>query len=218
MTELLSRPRALSRIISVGIESVLADANFDRANKLTWVRNGPELNHVVALLVRRESYDLQWGIVSPEAVWFFWGRRPTSSDVGEAIVTGTPGTIRHPPSCQSFQLMAETSATHVEEIASCLKRDVEVVEAHLRRFQTRRELRSHLMQNRDAKDHRDFVIPMHLPLKLFTAAVLAVLDHDPEAINLAHDAETALSRHHGELTKERLRRLEAAILKVGIDK
>ena len=54
---------------------------------------------------------------------------------------------------------------------------------------------------------RGFIVPASLPLKLFTAATLAVLDGDVEAKNLIDEATTALNSSRGEITRSRLERL-----------
>jgi hypothetical protein len=61
------------------------------------------------------------------------------------------------------------------------------------------------------KDRRAFVVPANLPLKLYTAAVLAVVDRDSEAVALVAEAEEALQRFSGALTKERINRLNSAV-------
>ena len=64
----LRQPEALRRIVADGIEAILGPAGFERCGKLAWVRDAGELQHVVALLVRRSMHDVQWGVVSPGAV------------------------------------------------------------------------------------------------------------------------------------------------------
>ena len=61
-------------------------------------------------------------------------------------------------------------------IAEALRPDLRVTEERLREFQSRRDVREYLLLNRDRIDRRDFVIPANLPLKLFKASALAILD------------------------------------------
>jgi len=49
-----------------------------------------------------DSFDVQWGLVCPELVEVMWGLPYASFDIGQAIVSGTPSTIRHPARAQSF--------------------------------------------------------------------------------------------------------------------
>jgi hypothetical protein len=207
----LSRTAALRKIVTEGIEAVLAPAGFDPAGKLAWVRQTPELQHVIALLSRRGVYDVQWGIVSPGAAPVLWGAEAAGGDVGAAIVSGTPGTIHHPPACQSFRLDTTVSADEVERLASGVATDLRRVEERLRAFSTRNEVRSYLLLNREPKDRRDFVIPANLPLKLFTAATLAVLDRAADAAELVAEAEQAMAPYKDDLSVNRLRRLRQGL-------
>ncbi|WP_236795276.1 hypothetical protein [Amycolatopsis sp. GM8] len=212
MTEVdLSRAAALRKVTAEGIEAVLLPAGFESASKHAWLRRTPELHHVVALLSRRGMYDIQWGVVSPEAAPFLWGVEAKHGDVGAAIMSGTPGTIHHPPECQSFRLGNTVSLDDVERIASGVATDLRRVEQRLRVFSTRGDVRASLLLNRELKDRRDFVVPANLPLKLFTAATLAVIDLDPGAGELVAEAEQAMVRYRDELSVARLRRLRDAL-------
>ncbi|HXH80274.1 hypothetical protein [Nocardioides sp.] len=206
----LSRAAALRKIEADGIESVLLPAGFERTSNRSWCRRTPELQHVIALLSRRGRFDVQWGVVSPEAVPVLWGTDFRDGDVGAALMSGTPGTIHHPPECQSFRLDAATSADDAEQVASGVAADLGRVEARLRAFSSRKEVRSYLLLNRDPTDRRDFVIPANLPLKLFSAATLAVIDSDPAAAELISEAEDAMAPFKDDLSVARLQRLRAA--------
>ncbi|MDR6623610.1 hypothetical protein [Sinomonas atrocyanea] len=203
----LRRVEALRRIVDNGIESVLLGADFKACGKLSWIRQAGELQHVFALLGRRGTYDVQWGIVSPEAVPFLWGRPIKQGEVGDAIMSGTPGSIYHPPACQSFRLEASVPLDLVSRISANLEVDTRRVEQRLSAFSTRRDLRAYLMANRDLKDRRDFIIPGNLPLKLFTATTLAIIDGDRVACDLLGETEQAMSRYKDEISVGRLNRL-----------
>lgn len=208
MTEqLIRRADALRQITAEGIEGVLTPAGFDRQGKLSWVRQAAELHHVIAVLARRGMYDIQWGIVSPETVPYLWGTAARLGDVGQAIVSGTPGSIHHPPACQSFRLAPTVSEATVRTIVTGVATDLSRVERRLREFSTRLDVRRYLLLNRDPKDRRDFVVPANLPLKLFTAASLALVDADPAACDLVADAERHMAKFRDELTIVRLQRL-----------
>lgn len=206
-----SQRAALERIVDRGIESVLIPAGFARSRQLTWCRRESELTHVVALLTRRSTHDLQWGVVCREAVPFLWGREASEADIADAVMSGTPGTIRHPASCQSFRLEADNEAQECDAMVTGVADDMGVVEARLRAFHARRELREYLLLNRDRKDRRDFVVPANLPLKLYTAAVLAVIDQDACARSLAEQAVEELAGYKDDLTEARLARLTEAV-------
>jgi hypothetical protein len=88
-----------------------------------------------------------------------------------------------------------------------VREDLAVVEGWTRSFRSRAAIRTYLLENRDRTDRRAFVIPAKLPLKLFTAAALAVADRDPSAFDLVREAEVALAPFTGEITSGRLARL-----------
>jgi hypothetical protein len=205
----MSRAAAL-REIKQGVEAALRPEGFEPAGQLAWLRRTPELHHVIALLARRGMYDVQWGIVSPEATHYLWGVDPLAGDVGQAIVSGTPSSIQHPAQCQSFRIEGSVSADAVRAIVAGLSTDLGLVEIRLRSFTTRREVRDYLLLNREPKDRRDFVIPANLPLKLFTAATLAVIDADPGARDLVAETEQAMGRFKDDISSARLERLRAA--------
>ncbi len=193
------------------MERVLLAAGFARSAALSWTRPTAELRHIIAILGRRGLYDVQWGVASPEVVPILWGRPYRAGDVGDSVMSGTPGTIRHPAACQSFRLGDANDATVVGEVSTRIARDMEVVQKRLTDFGTRRELRTYLMLNRERKDRRDFVIPAAFPLKLLTAAALACVDHDPSTATLVAETESAMSRFTDELSLARLARLRSAL-------
>jgi hypothetical protein len=214
MTATLSRRSALQRIVGEGVNGVVIPAGFEKNGRpLTWERPSEtgEVVHLVALLSGRGSYVVQWGAVVPEAIGVLWGPEGDTSDVGYSVISGTPGSIQHPPACQSFRLESSNGPEQIQDIVRSIAVDMAVIVERLQLLQTRRDIRIHLMANRDRTDRRDFVIPAKLPLKLLTAAILASIDADPEACSLAADAEVELSRYRDELTQERLIRLRTAL-------
>jgi hypothetical protein len=210
-SESLSRNMALRRILSDGIDAVLAPAGFEPRGRRAWLRQTSELQHVIGLESRYGTFRVQWGVVSPEAVPYLWGTPAKEGDVAWSAMTGSPSDINHPAACQSFHLEDPMSAEEVQRITAGLSADLRRVEEYLRAFTTRRELRDYLLANRDPKDHRGFVVPMNLPLKLFTAAVLAVIDRDAEASGLIAEAEQAMAPYKDDLTRAQLDRLKAGV-------
>lgn len=208
-SESLSRNMALRRILPDGIDAVLAPAGFGPRGRRAWLRQTSELQHVIGLESRYGTFRVQWGVVSPEAVPYLWGTPAKEGDVAWSAMTGSPGDISHPAACQSFRLEDPVPAEEVQRITAGLSADLRRVEEYLRAFTTRRELRDYLLANRDPNDHRGFVIPASLPLKLFTAAVLAVIDRDAEASGLIAEAEQALAPYKDDLTRAQLDRLKA---------
>ena len=87
---------------------------------------------------------------------------------------------------------------------------MEVVAKWMNQFETRADVRTYLLANRDRTDRREFLIPAKLPLKLFTAAALAIVDRDPEGCSLIAEAEAEMAPLKGEITDGRLARLKAA--------
>ena len=162
----------LRRILTTGFEPVLLPAGFERNGQSRWRRSTGQLDHVVELWRRYGRCHVQWGVVSPELVWLLYGYEPRG-DVSDAAMTGWPSAIRRPARAESFEL---DDGTDADAIALGVAEDMRLVEAYLRKFQTRADLREYLLLNRDPKDNRGFSIPVHLPLKLYTAAALAVFD------------------------------------------
>lgn len=147
----------------------------------------------------------QWGLICPDVVEVMLGTPHRPFDVGQAIVSGTPSTIRHPARAQSFDstiLAADTAS-----IVAGVREDLAVVGAWMRPFRSRADIRGYLLENRDHTDRRAFVIPAKLPLKLFTAAALAIADREPIGCDLLKEAEAALAPFKGDITTGRLTRL-----------
>ena len=63
------------------------------------------------------------------------------------------------------------------------------------------------MLNRDRKDPRGFIFPVNLPVKVYVAAALAVVDRSPEAHALLDEAATEFARFDDEINNGRLARL-----------
>lgn len=208
------RASGLSELLESGFGAVLAPAGFVPSNdRRTWVRSTGEIEHIIALLSRRSSFDVQWGLACPAVVEIMWGSPHVSFDIGQAIVSGTPSTIRHPAHAQSFDVAAlkADSASIVEGVRA----DLEVVEGWMRRFTSRADVRNYLLENRERTDRRAFVIPAKLPLKLLTAAALAVADRDGTACELIKEAEVELAPFKGEISLGRLQRLREAAAGLG---
>jgi hypothetical protein len=198
-------PRELRTIVKNGFEPVLLPAGFKREGSFRWRRATPELEHVIQMLRRRGMCDVQWGIVSPEVTSLVWGER--YGDVGDAAMTGFPSGIRHPAQAQSFRL---DDGRDADDIAAGVAEDMRVVEAWMRPFQTRAQLREYLMLNRDRTDRRGFLVPANLPLKVYTAAALAVVDRSPDASALISEAATELESFNDDLNRGRMNRLREA--------
>ena len=210
MTETISQQTALRRIVDHGIESVLVPAKFERAGKRTWIRHETELFHLIALGFRYGTYAIEFGIVSPEATDFVWGHPAKRADFGDVVMHGTPSDIRRPAACERFELGEQDEPAKIDEIARLVAQDIGAVATWLGQFKTRRQYRDYLLENRDPNSWNRFIIPSPV-LKLYIAAVLAVLDLDPAAVVLADEAEVALRPWKDRLNAERRRRLRAAI-------
>ncbi len=126
-------------------------------------------------------------------------------------MSGTPGSIRHPAPGQSWILESANDQVAVSEIVEAVRNDMKIVADRLGEFRTRRDLREYLMLNREPIDMRHFVIPANLPLKLLTAATLAVIDGDNEARELLPEVETHLEPFQGKLSHDRLNRVRRAV-------
>ena len=206
----ISEALAIRRVEADAFDAVLGPQGFSRvARKHTWVRGTLELFHVVSILHRRRQYDVQWGVVSPEAAELLWGKPADPTDVGQSSMSGTPGSIRHPALGQSWTLDEGTDGG-LQRIIEAVRADLQVVAERLKAFERRRDLVTYLLQNRDRIDQRDFVIPANLPLKLVTATALALADHDKQACDLLPDVDREMARFQDKLSTERLTRVRQA--------
>jgi hypothetical protein len=180
------------------------------ARPLTWVRYGAQVQHIIAVVKQRRFYNIQWGVACEEAATIVWDAIPDPTDVGYSVLGGTPGTIRHPAPGQYWTVTSDTSDDEVRALRDAVREDVAMVAERLRAFDSRRDVWTYLLENRDRKDPRDFLIPAHLPLKLLTAAALAAVDRDAVACTLLPEVETELSRYKDDLNHGRVARLRAA--------
>jgi hypothetical protein len=209
-TATVSRSSALRLIVQRAGTRHLAPLGFVADGTRSWVRRTGELGHVIALTSRSHRYQVQWGVVSPEAspiLFGSWAAGAREYDVAASVLTGSPGSLRHPAGCPSFRLDPEVETTLIDDVVETLPADLVLCASWLEPLQTRQDLRTFLLANRDDKDRRGFVVPAHLPLKLFTAATLAVLDDDPAADGLEAEARAALAPFADEITTSRLLRL-----------
>lgn len=211
-TETLSRSNALRRIIQGAVTPYLVPLGFVADGSRSWVRRTSELGHVIALTSRYHRFHVQWSVVSPEAspvLYGSWSEGARTYDVAASVVTGTPSSLRHPASCPSFKLDPEVDTSVVDDVIENLPADILLCSDWLEPLQTRRDVWTYLLSNRDEKDRRGFIVPTNLPLKLFTAATLAALDNAPEAAGLEAEARAALADLTDEINTSQLQRLAA---------
>ena len=202
-------------ITSRGVEAVLGSFGFEPEGLPGGPGNGG-LQHVVALLSRRGTYDVQWGIVNPEATPFFWGgptnwRRWASHRQRHAQLA-IPASSGVPIISDLNEGLA--SADAVQVIVAGLSAHLSRVEARLRAFTTRREVRDYLLVNREPKDRRDFAIPGNLPLQLLTAATLAarstLISSAPDPVAETEACHRVVSRTRSGSRPASLKRLRVA--------
>jgi hypothetical protein len=202
-----SRNAVVRGVLDAGWGPVLSKLGFaPSTNHRTWMRETGELQHAITLGYRHGSYSVEWGIVSPELVDAIWRVPYKPFDVGLAIVHGTPSHIRHPARAGSFTV--DTLDGNLDDLASRLGEDAEVVAMWMAPFVTRVDLREFLLANREKNDSRRlFLVPSGLGLKLFVAAGLAIVDRDPLACGLLREAEQVMIG--GEVRAERIASLRA---------
>ncbi|HEX7491190.1 MAG TPA: HEAT repeat domain-containing protein [Candidatus Limnocylindrales bacterium] len=211
----LSHRTALNRIVAQGIESVLLPAGFNAVGKRLWVRRERELLHLVALGFRHGTYGIEFGIVSPEATDFLWGHPAKPSDFGDVVMHGTPGHIRWPAACENFAVGEQEDSLKIDEMAGLVAQDMDMVASWLAQFRTRRDYRDWLVEGPDANDGGGrFFIPSPA-LRVYIAAVLAVLDRDSKAGDLVDQAEIAMRPWNDRLNRERIGSLKAALAEMG---
>lgn len=208
--ETFPRSSALRRIIRGAVTPSLVPRGFVLDGSRSWLRRTGELGHVIALTSRNGLFHVQWGVVCPEATPVLhgsWAAKARKFDVAASLMTGTSGALHRPPSCPFFRLGDVVASDVIDDVTSTLPADLDYCADWLEPLKTREDLRRFLLENREKKDRRGFIVPMNLPLKLFTAATLAVLDRDAEAKALVDAATTALKPFRGEITRSQLQRL-----------
>jgi len=135
------------------------------------------------------------------------------------VLTGTPAWPDRDLSGESFKLGDDVSpwvvdrwirVEQIEEIVAASAPAVARTEVALRRFQTRQDVRSYLLESRADRDPRHFFQPNSLALKLKVAAGLAILDGDPAAESLVAEA-TELRKLGGWGADVRIDRLHDAL-------
>jgi hypothetical protein len=201
--------RQLRIITSDGFGLALTPAGFTPFRRgRTWIREANEIQHLVSLEKSPSGYQVQWGLMCREVVPLLWGFAAARPHVGHSIVTGHstgPCKAARVPWFSSAELQSSAP-----QIAEKLREDLVELAGWLDEFQTRADVRAYLLQNRDATDRREFLIPAKLALKLLTAAALALADESPDACQLVADAVHELRSFGGEITAGRLARLRLA--------
>lgn len=197
----------MRRVIDEAIDPVLRPRGFQRSGRRhVWVRGADGLNHVIVIIHRRRWYDIQWGVLAKGAAEVVWDTASNLTDVSQAVLSGTPGNIRHPAPGQSWTLEDLTPGPQASQTIEAVRADLEVVADHLVVFANRRQLRDYLLLNLDQVDQR-FVVPANLPMKLLVAATLAALDHDAAACGLLNSVEVVLAPYGDRLNRGRVSRL-----------
>lgn len=183
-----SATSALKVLVAEGLAEPLSPLGYvSNPSRRKWVRETDQLLHLVFLEKMHGLYYLQWGIVCPELVEIIWGMPYQTFDIGHAIVTGTPKTIRFPSRSGRFSDL--DLATAPADLSQRVREDVEVVTAWLEPLASRKALRDYLLLNRERSDPR-LLIPASLGLKLIVAAGLALLDGDLAGCELLAEAQT----------------------------
>jgi hypothetical protein len=205
----LSRTDELAEILKKGITPVLEPAGFERVRQgLTWMRPRQGIFHLVNVSPRRGICDVFWGLVDPGSILPLYGVAARNDDFSLSVVQGTAATISHSARASWFDL-EDPDRPSVDDLSANLQHDMRIILPYLARFETRRDIRSYLLENRDEKDPRtEFIVPPSLGLKLLTAAALALADEDPAACDLIGEADARfLARGQRDPRVSRLREL-----------
>src|SRR5271154_974597 len=145
---LISKKRALKAIELNGIENVLLSTGFVRTRRArTWIREQSEITHLIQLPYKRQLYRIVWGLLSPDVVDVMYGVESDVSDLGQAIVYGTAGTIQHPPAIGAFVLPEFVEPSEVDRLVTDVGTDARTVSTWLSSFDTRSDVRTFLLLN-----------------------------------------------------------------------
>ena len=198
--------RAFQNLLRTAFGGVLEPAGFVPARRRrVWVRRAGEVEHVVEVTKRYGRYSVQRALVCPELVDVIYGTPYIPFDVAWSVVTGYPGSIRHPAKVAQFS-EAEV-ADEYDRIATGVQEDLRIVEAWMRQFATRAAIRKALLQPRGPDERKPWVLPGSSRLTLFHAAALAAADRDPSACQLIADTLRDLATFNGDITRGRRARL-----------
>ena len=193
-------------VIRDGVAKPLTAAGFERVGqKRRWARPTAELLHIVVVGYRHGSYDVEFLLGCPPASVILTGAEPAEpSDPEFALALGAAYDLRRPARLSGFRLRDGMGDDEVAKLAENAREDAAAIAAWLGRFQTRADLRRHLVETRGT----GFAWPTgDMGLVDLTAAALAVLDHSPDADELVETVATAFARWPDD---ERVRRLRAA--------
>jgi hypothetical protein len=131
-------------------------------------------------------------------------------DISYNIMAGLPSDVLRATLGNGWSFTEATTNPEVLDIVNAIKSDLIAIAKWLERFDTRRGLWSYLLANRDPVDHREFTVPALLPMKLATAAALALSGNDQDGCALMPEVRSAMKGFRDKQSKERLQRLEQA--------
>jgi len=185
-----TRAQSLRTIIGYGVAKPLGAAGFERVGqKQRWMRPMSELVHIVAVGYRHGSYDVEFLLGCPPAAGILYGNESAdASDPNFALVLGAAVDFRRRPRLNGFKLWDGMADAQVMALVQAAHDDSAAIAVWLERFQTREDLRRHLVETRG----KGFRWPtLGMGLVDLTAATLAVLDRAPEAPELIEAAVAA---------------------------
>lgn len=200
----MTLPAALVRD---ALAPALEGSGFHRVGRSScWTRKTPELTHLVAFETRSGTVRTHWGVSCAEVMADLWPQVPSGAEHDPAYSVMTGWLDRVPGATAS--LVIEPS--DAEGVAS-LARDLRRAAMWLARFERRHELVAYLLEVRDDKDRRGFVVPANLPLKLTCCAFLLAADGSGEAADLAAGALARMSpvTSRDQVSSHRRKRLKA---------
>lgn len=203
----VSKQKARRLIIDTGISPVLVPAGFSATKTAKWSRATGELHHVVDL-GWRYRYTMEFGLTCPPVAQILYGVLPEATDLRHAIAYGDAWKIHWPAANNGFKLGDMVEQEEIESIVATLRVDAETIASWTAQFDSRSDLRRHLLRTREEKDQGNgFVFPVSLGARLLVAAALAVVDVDPATPDLIREADEAW---FGKYPDERMQRLKEA--------
>jgi hypothetical protein len=195
-----------ARFLHEAFDEPLGPLGFARvARRQVWLRAARGVEHAVSLESRSGTCMVRWDVVHPAVGELLHGRRADPSDVRySGFITGTAQAALRSGVVARFKPTDVVDGSLTAAVASA----AEQVAEWTADFATARLVIDYLMQHPGQKlDDPRVVVPVHWPLRLFTAAGLAAVESEPDAQDLAAQAIDALGSG-APPTAERLQRLE----------
>jgi hypothetical protein len=195
------------RFLSDAMDGPLSPFGFARVDRRqVWMRSVGDLAHAVSLEWSRGSWGVRWDVVHPSVGELLHGKHIEPHDVAySGFITGWAQPSLGPDVIAHFKPadVQDNNASLMDGVG----RGAAQVAGWTNDFATARSIIEYLIQDPGQKlvDPR-VVIPVNWPLRLYTAAALAVVEGESDGTDLADRAAETLAATDPRI--DRLRRAQ----------